>query len=59
MPHSWDGIGQVMIGAWFPPDMALRMEAKKFSLGFVRPENVDSLSLKVLQVQNGLSCVFP
>ena len=48
MLHCWDGAGQVMSGAWFPPDMTLRIEAKQFSLGFIRPENLVSHSLRVL-----------
>ena len=40
--HCWNGIGQVMSDAWFPPDMALRIEAKQFNLGFIRPENLVS-----------------
>ena len=33
MLHRWDGIGQVMSGAWFLPDMTL--EAKQFNIGFI------------------------
>ena len=47
MIHRWDSIGQVMSGAWFPPDMTLRIEAKQFNLGFIRPENLVSHSLRV------------
>ena len=43
MLPRWDGIGQVMSSVWFPPDMMLRIEAKQFSLGFIRP--VESLEL--------------
>lgn len=28
MLHHWDGIGQVMNGAWFPSDMMLRTEVE-------------------------------
>ena len=44
----WDGIGQVMSSAWFPPDMTLRIKAKQFNLGVIRPENFVSHSLRVL-----------
>ena len=40
----------MMRGAWFPQDMMLRIEAKQFSLGFIRPVNLVSHSLRVLQV---------
>ena len=40
----WDGIGQVMSSAWFPPDMTFRIEVNlEFNLGFIRPENLVSL----------------
>ena len=48
MLHRWNGIGQVMSGAWFPLDMMLRIEAKQFNLAFIRPENLHSHSLRVL-----------
>ena len=38
----------VMSGAWFLPDMMLRIEARQLNLGFVRPENLVSHSLGVL-----------
>ena len=34
-----------MSGAWFSPGMMLRIEAKQFNLGFIRPENLVSHSL--------------
>ncbi|KAK3572536.1 hypothetical protein QTP86_034561, partial [Hemibagrus guttatus] len=48
----WDGIGQVISGAWFPPDMTLATQAKEFKvvLCFIRPENFVSYGLRVLQV---------
>ena len=63
MLHCWDGIGQVMSGAWFPPDMTLRIEAKQLNLGFITPKNLVSHNLRVLfacflATLSGLSCVF-
>ena len=40
MLHRWDGIGQGMSSAWFPPDMTLRIEAEHFNLGFIRSEKL-------------------
>ncbi len=34
MLHCRDGIGQVMSGAWFPPDMPLAIQAKEINLCF-------------------------
>ena len=48
MLHRRDGIGQVMSGAWFPPDVMLGIQAKEFNLGFIRPENLVSHGLRVL-----------
>ncbi|KAK3557583.1 hypothetical protein QTP70_030513, partial [Hemibagrus guttatus] len=48
-----DGVGQVMSGAWFPPDMTLAIQAKEFNLCFLRPENFVSHDLRVLQVPFG------
>ena len=48
MLHRWDGVVQVMNSAWFPPDITLRIEAKQLNLGFIRPENLVSHSLRVL-----------
>ena len=64
--HCWNGIGHVMSGAWFPPDMALRIEAKQFNICFITPENLVSRSLSVLGAffisfflnSKWLSCVF-
>ncbi|KAK3560684.1 hypothetical protein QTP86_014540 [Hemibagrus guttatus] len=53
MLHCRDGIDQVMSGAWFPPDMTLVIQAKEFSLCFLRPENFVSHGLRVLQVPFG------
>ena len=53
MLHCRDGIGQVMSGAWFPPDMTLGIQAKEFNLCFNRPENFVSHGLRVLQVDFG------
>ena len=50
MFHCWDCIGQVMSSAWFSPDIPLRINAKKFNLGLIRPENLISHSLGVLHV---------
>ena len=44
----WGDNGQVMSGAWFPPDNTLRIEARQFKLGFIRPDNLVSHSLRVL-----------
>ena len=35
-------------GAGFPPDVMLGIQAKEFDLGFIRPENLVSHSLRVL-----------
>ncbi|KAK3564608.1 hypothetical protein QTP86_023760 [Hemibagrus guttatus] len=48
-----DGIGQVMSGAWFPPDMTLAIQANEFNLCFLRLENFVSHGLRVLQVRFG------
>ena len=53
MLHCSDGIGQVMSGAWFHPEMTLGIQAKEFNLCFIRPENLVSHGLKVLQVLFG------
>ena len=34
-------------GARFPPDVTLGIQAKKFNLGFIRPENLVSHGLRV------------
>jgi hypothetical protein len=41
------GIGQVMSGAWFPPDVTLGIQAR-VQCGFIRPENLVSRGLRVL-----------
>lgn len=46
-----DVIGQVMSGTWFPLDMALSIQAKNFC--FIRPDNLVSPGLRVLQVHFG------
>ncbi len=50
MLHCWDCIGQVMSSAWFSPHIPLRIKAKKFYLGLIRPENLICHHLGVLQV---------
>ncbi len=50
MLHCWDCIGQVMSSAWFSPHIPLRIKAKKFYLGLIRPENLIWHHLGVLQV---------
>ncbi len=50
MLHCWDCIGQVMSSAWFSPHIPLRIKAKKFYLGLIRPENLICHHLRVLQV---------
>uniref|UniRef100_A0A7N8X1S9 Potassium channel, subfamily K, member 10a n=1 Tax=Mastacembelus armatus TaxID=205130 RepID=A0A7N8X1S9_9TELE len=50
MFHCRDCIGQVMSSAWFSPHIPLRINAKKFNLGLIRPENLISHSLGVLHV---------
>ncbi len=50
MLHCWDCIGQVMSSAWFSPHIPLRIKAKKFYLGLIRPENRICHHLGVLQV---------
>src|SRR4029434_3841609 len=46
MFHCWDCIGQVMSSAWFSPHIPLRINAKLFNLGFIRPENLVYHSLR-------------
>ena len=48
MLHRRDGIGQLMSGAWFPPDVTLGIQAKELNLGFIRQENLVSHGLRVL-----------
>ena len=48
MLHSRDGIGQVMSGTWFPPEVTLGIQAKGFLLGSIRSENLVSHGLKVI-----------
>uniref|UniRef100_A0A0E9XPA3 Uncharacterized protein n=1 Tax=Anguilla anguilla TaxID=7936 RepID=A0A0E9XPA3_ANGAN len=48
MLHRRDGIGPVMSGAWFPPDVTLGIVAKEFNFSFIRPENLASHALRVL-----------
>ncbi len=51
MLHCWHRcIGQVMSSAWFSPHIPLRIKAKKFYLGLIRPENLICHHLGVLQV---------
>ncbi len=45
-----DCIGQVMSSAWFSPQITLRIKAKKFYLGLIRPENLICHHLGVLPV---------
>ena len=40
----------MMSSAWFSPHIPLRINAKKFNLGLIRPENLISHSLGVLHV---------
>lgn len=53
MLHYRDGIGQAMSSAWFPPDMILAIQAKEFSLCFIRLEHFDSHYLRVFRVPFG------
>uniref|UniRef100_A0A3Q1H1G4 Immunoglobulin domain-containing protein n=1 Tax=Anabas testudineus TaxID=64144 RepID=A0A3Q1H1G4_ANATE len=53
-----DGIGQVLSSAWFHPDMTLGIQAKEFNLCFIRPENLVSHALRVLQVHLGCHVPF-
>ena len=48
-----DGIGLVMSGAWFPPNMMPDIHAKEFNLCLIRPDNFVSHGLRVLQVHFG------
>ncbi len=50
MLHCWDCIRQVMSSAWFSPHIPLRIKAKKFYLGLIRPENLICHHLGVLRV---------
>ncbi len=45
MLHCWDCIGQVMSSAWFSPHIPLRIKAKMFYLGLIRPENPSGVFL--------------
>ncbi len=56
MLHCWDCIGQMMSSAWFSPHIPLRIKAKKFYLGLIRPENLICHHLGVLQVFFHVSC---
>ncbi len=56
MLHCWDCIGQVMSGAWFSPHIPLRIKAKKFYLGLIRPENLICHHLGVLHAGFHVSC---
>ncbi len=47
MLHCWDCIGQVMSSAWFSPHIPLRIKAKKFYLGLIRPENPSGVFSKL------------
>ena len=40
-------------GARLPPDVTLGIQAKEFNLAFIRPENLVSHGLRVLQVPFG------
>ena len=42
-----------MSGAWFPPDMTLGIQGEEFNLCFIRPDNLVSHGLRVLQVPFG------
>ena len=59
MLHRWDGSGQVS-SAWFPQHMTLRIEAKQFHLGFIRPEHLVSHSSSPLRskLQTGFPVSF-
>ncbi|KAI3352457.1 hypothetical protein L3Q82_005411 [Scortum barcoo] len=46
MLHCRDGIGLVMSGAWFPPNMTPGINAKEFNLCLIRPENFVSHGLR-------------
>jgi hypothetical protein len=49
-------------GARFPPGVMLGIQAKEFNLDFIRPENLASHGLKVLQVPFGkvqVGCFVP
>ena len=52
MLHRRDGIGQVMSGARFPPDVTLCIQAKEFNLGFIKLENLVSHGLMVCLLAN-------
>ena len=53
-----DRIGQAMSGAWFPPDMMLKIEVTQFNFGFITPENFVSHNLRVFQTPSRLPCDF-
>ena len=53
MLHCTDVIGLVMSGARFPPNMMPGIHAKEFNLSLIRPENLVSHGLRVLQVHFG------
>ncbi len=56
MLHCWDCIGQAMSSAWFSPHIPLRIKAKKFYLGLIRPENLICHHLGVLHAGFHVSC---
>lgn len=45
--HTILGLFVLLIRSWFPSKVMLRIKAKKFWFGFIRPENFVSLSLRV------------
>ena len=53
MLHCSDGIGLVISGAWFPPNMTPGIHTNEFNLCLIRPENFVSHGLRVLQVHFG------
>ncbi len=56
MLHCWDCIGQVMSSAWFSPHITLRIKAKKFYLGLIRPENLICHHLSKFHAGFHVSC---
>ena len=53
MLHCKNGIGLVMSGAWFPPNITPGIHAKEFNLCLIRPDHFVYPGLRVLQVHFG------
>ena len=59
MLHRWDGTGPVMSGAWFPPDMTLRIEAKQLWFHQTREQSESPLCAFLLIPSSLSFCLSP